>query len=311
MIKNRDRKVIFLVGPTAVGKTDLSIALAKALDTEIISCDSVQIYKSLNIGSAKPTVEEMAGVKHHLLDFVDPKVPYSVSEYREDALNIIDRLLEAGKVPIVTGGTGLYMNALIYDMDFGSSDSDEAYRAELEKLAEAEGGDHLYERLKAIDPEAAERIHPNNVRRVIRALEVNHITGQNMGDFSKDPVLTDRFIPVLIGLKRQRMKLYGRINKRVDIMLEQGLIDEVKKLKSTGLDDSFQSMQGIGYKEVLGYLEGRYDEALMVSVLKQGTRRYAKRQMTWFRRYAQMHWLDLDELSTEKALDEIFKLIEL
>lgn len=311
MIKNRDRKVIFLVGPTAVGKTDLSIALAKALDTEIISCDSVQIYKSLNIGSAKPTVEEMAGVKHHLLDFVDPKVPYSVSEYREDALNIIDRLLEAGKVPIVTGGTGLYMNALIYDMDFGSSDSDEAYRAELEKLAEAEGGDHLYERLKAIDPEAAERIHPNNVRRVIRALEVNHITGQNMGDFSKDPVLTDRFIPVLIGLKRQRMKLYGRINKRVDIMLEQGLIDEVKKLKSTGLDDSFQSMQGIGYKEVLGYLEGRYDEALMVSVLKQGTRRYAKRQMTWFRRYAQMHWLDLDELSTEKALDEIFRLIEL
>lgn len=311
MIKNRDRKVIFLVGPTAVGKTDLSIALAKALDTEIISCDSVQIYKSLNIGSAKPTVEEMAGVKHHLLDFVDPKVPYSVSEYREDALNIIDRLLEAGKVPIVTGGTGLYMNALIYDMDFGGSDSDEAYRAELEKLAEAEGGDHLYERLKAIDPEAAERIHPNNVRRVIRALEVNHITGQNMGDFSKDPVLTDRFIPVLIGLKRQRMKLYGRINKRVDIMLEQGLIDEVKKLKSTGLDDSFQSMQGIGYKEVLGYLEGRYDEALMVSVLKQGTRRYAKRQMTWFRRYAQMHWLDLDELSTEKALDEIFKLIEL
>lgn len=311
MIKNRDRKVIFLVGPTAVGKTDLSIALAKALDTEIISCDSVQIYKSLNIGSAKPTVEEMAGVKHHLLDFVDPKVPYSVSEYREDALNIIDRLLEAGKVPIVTGGTGLYMNALIYDMDFGSSDSDEAYRAELEKLAEAEGGDHLYERLKAIDPEAAERIHPNNIRRVIRALEVNHITGQNMGDFSKDPVLTDRFIPVLIGLKRQRMKLYGRINKRVDIMLEQGLIDEVKKLKSTGLDDSFQSMQGIGYKEVLGYLEGRYDEALMVSVLKQGTRRYAKRQMTWFRRYAQMHWLDLDELSTEKALDEIFRLIEL
>lgn len=311
MIKNIDRKVIFLVGPTAVGKTDLSIALAKALDTEIISCDSVQIYKSLNIGSAKPTVEEMAGVKHHLLDFVDPKAPYSVSEYREDALNIIDRLLEAGKVPIVTGGTGLYMNALIYDMDFGHSDSDEVYRAELEKLAETEGGDHLYARLKAIDPEAAERIHPNNVRRVIRALEVNHITGQNMGDFSKDPVLTDRFIPVLIGLKRQRMKLYGRINKRVDIMLEQGLIDEVKNLKSTGLDDSFQSMQGIGYKEVLGYLEGRYDEALMVSVLKQGTRRYAKRQMTWFRRYAQMHWLDLDELSTEKALDEIFRLIEL
>lgn len=308
-MKNKNRSVIFLVGPTAVGKTDLSILLAKTLETEIISCDSVQIFKQLDIGSAKPTKDEMAGVPHHLLDFVDPKAEYSVSQYCEDALFQIERLLDEGKIPVVTGGTGLYMNALIYDMDFGKSCSDEAFRAELEAIAERDGGMVLHERLKAVDPDAAERIHPNNVRRVIRALEVNHVTGENMGDFSTDPVLTDRFNPVLIGLKRNRMKLYARINKRVDIMLEQGLLEEVKKLKSMGLDDTFQSMQGIGYKEVLGYLEGRYDEALMSSLLKQSTRRYAKRQMTWFRRYAQMNWLDLDETTKEEAVDKILTLL--
>lgn len=310
MKANKEKYVVFLVGPTAVGKTDLAIELAKSLSTEIISCDSVQIYKNLDIGSAKPSEEEKAGVVHHLLDFVDPKASFSVSDYREKALVEIDRLLEAGKVPVVTGGTGLYMNALIYEMDFGTSCSDEGYRKELEEFADKHGGEALHARLEAIDQEASARIHPNNIRRVIRALEVNHVSGQNMGDFSSDPVLTDRFIPVLIGLKRQRMKLYGRINKRVDLMLEQGLIDEVKNLKNLGLDDTFQSMQGIGYKEVLGYLEGRYDLDLMVSLLKQSTRRYAKRQMTWFRRYAQMNWIDLDELTQTEALRAILSRLE-
>lgn len=310
MKSNNKKYVVFLVGPTAVGKTDLAIELARSLSTEIISCDSVQIYKSLDIGSAKPSEEEKAGVVHHLLDFLDPREAFSVSDYREKALEQIDTLLEAGKVPVVTGGTGLYMNALIYDMDFGTTCSDEGYRKELEDFADKHGGEALHARLEAIDQEAAGRIHPNNIRRVIRALEVNHVSGQNMGDFSADPVLTDRFIPVLIGLKRQRMKLYGRINKRVDIMLEQGLIEEVKNLKNLGLDDTFQSMQGIGYKEVLGYLEGRYDLELMVSLLKQSTRRYAKRQMTWFRRYAQMNWIDLDELTQTEALQVILSRLE-
>ncbi len=306
---NKDRTVIFLAGPTAVGKTDISIELAKRLDTEIVSADSVQVYKALDIGSAKPTAEEMAGVPHHLIDVCDPALPFSVSDYRAQALETIEAIIDAGKIPIVTGGTGLYINALIYDMDFGKAPSDENYRRTLEALCASKGELAVHEKLQAVDPEAAERIHPNNVRRVIRALEVNYLTGQTMSDFSKDPVLTDRFNPVLIGLKRARMKLYARINKRVDIMFEQGLLEEVKSLKSRGLDDTFQSMQGIGYKEVLGHLDGKYDCELMVSMLKQNSRRYAKRQMTWFRRYSGMHWIDLDQQTKTEALEHIVSIL--
>lgn len=304
------KKVIFIIGPTAVGKTDLSIQLAKKLNGEIISADSVQIYKSLNIGSAKPTEEEMEGVKHHLLDFLDPAEEFSVSEYSKMARDKIKELHSQDKQPIVAGGTGLYINSLIYDMDFGETHSNDSYRQALEVLAKEKGVDHVHAMLKEVDPNAAEKIHPNNLRRVIRALEVNHVTGNNMADFANEPRPTDAYEPVLFGLTRSRLKLYGRINKRVDMMFDAGLIEEVKKIKSLGIDDSCQSMQGIGYKEVLDYLNGKYDYETMVSIIKQSSRRYAKRQMTWFRRYKDIHWLDLDAYTcVDDIIDKILSTL--
>jgi tRNA dimethylallyltransferase len=303
-------KVIFIVGPTAVGKTDVSIQLAKALNGEIVSADSVQIYKKLNIGSAKPTPEEMDGIPHHLLDFVEPDKSFSVSDYTHLAKEVIREIRSRGKTAIVAGGTGLYVNALLYDMDFGKTQSDDEYRNTLEKIAEGKGNEALHQMLEAIDPEAAEKIHANNLRRVIRALEVNKLTGKPMSDFASDPVPTDDYDTVIIGLTRSRLKLYGRINKRVDIMLSSGLLEEVKKLKNDGIDGRYQSMQGIGYKEVLDYLDDKYDFDTMLTVLKQSSRRYAKRQMTWFRRYKDMEWIDLDKFTsvmdiTEEILSKI------
>jgi len=297
-------KIIVIAGPTAVGKTDISIDVAKKLETEIISCDSVQIYKELDIGSAKPTQIEMQGVKHHLIDFLAPNQSYSVSEYQRDAKAIIAELHEAGKVPIVTGGTGLYVNALTYDMSFGKAASDDAYRLELEQIVREEGNEAVYGMLKAIDSAAAEKIHPNNVRRVIRALEINKMSGKTKGDFTNDPVKTSDYEVSLIGLTRNRLKLYARINSRVDMMIDAGLIDEVESLKNMGLDDSFQSMQGIGYKEVLAYLNGIYDRETMISLLKQNSRHYAKRQMTWFRRYGEMKWIDLETVDSREDVVE-------
>lgn len=304
-------KVIFIVGPTAVGKTDVSIELAKALNGEIISADSVQIYKRLNIGSAKPTSVEMDGIPHHLLDFVEPDTAFSVSDYTKLAKSAIQEIMSRGKTPIIAGGTGLYINALLYDMDFGKIESNEEYRNSLEQIAEEMGKEALHQMLVAIDPEAAEKIHANNQRRVIRALEVNKLTGKTMSDFASDPVPTDDYETITFGLTRSRLKLYGRINKRVDIMLETGLIEEVKKLKKDGIDGRYQSMQGIGYKEVLDYLEDKYDFDTMVTVLKQSSRRYAKRQMTWFRRYKDMEWIDLDKFTSVKDItEEILSMIK-
>lgn len=300
------KTIVIIAGPTAVGKTDISIEVAKALGGEIISSDSMQIYKHFDVGSAKPTEEEQARIKHHLIDFVDPKTTFSVSDYQRVAKQKIEALLTQDKIPVVTGGTGLYANALIYDMDFNQTDSDHDYRAHLEKLHEEEGAEYLHNMLMDIDPEAAMRIHANNVRRVIRALEVNKVTGMNMKDFQKDPVKTSDYKVILIGLTRNRHKLYARINKRVDLMLEAGLIDEIKYLKSLGLDDSYTSMQGIGYKEVLPYLEGRYDYDTMSDLIKLNSRRYAKRQMTWFKRYKDMTWFDIDIIG---ELDETIRLI--
>jgi tRNA dimethylallyltransferase len=300
------KKVIMIAGPTAVGKTELSIRLAKRINGEIISADSVQIYKSLTIGSAKPTLSEQCGVPHHMLDFLEPSASFSVSDYAHMARKTIEDILSRGKTPIVVGGTGLYFNALLYDMDFGSAPEDVDYRRHLEHVSNDKGSDYLYQILIEKDPDAANKIHPNNIRRVIRALEVIHITGKTMGDFAKDPVPVSEYDPILFGLTRSRMKLYGRINKRVDLMLEAGLIDEVKNLKKDGIDDSCQSMQGIGYKEVLEYLDDKYDFDTMKSILKQSSRRYAKRQMTWFRRYKEIQWLDLDAYA---SLDDIIDRI--
>ena len=303
------QKIIIIVGPTAVGKTALSLALAEKLQTEIISADSVQIYKNLDIGSAKPTLEEMAGIPHHLIDCVAATETFSVSDYAALAKAEIGKLHAKGKIPIVVGGTGLYVNSLIYDMNFGASCADETFRLQMEDLAETQGNIAVHDLLNSVDPVAAARIHPNNLKRVIRALEVNHITGKPFADFASEPTVTQDYEVVLIGLTRPRDILYDRINERVGLMIEAGLVEEVNILKNSGLDDSFQSMQGIGYKEVLSYLDGHtsYDE--MVDRVRQNSRNYAKRQMTWFKRYADIHFIDLQAVSTEEALREILSNI--
>lgn len=301
------RTIVIICGPTAVGKTAVSIELAKKLNGEIISADSMQIYKHFDIGSAKPTAEEMGDIKHYLIDEIDPREEFSVAEYRTKAKAYIEEIFAKGKLPIIAGGTGLYINALMYNMDFSGADSDPEYRKELDKLWQEKGGDFLHQQLAQIDPDAASRIHSNNVKRIIRALEVNKITGQNMSDFQTDLIPTEDYDVILIGLKRLRMRLYSAINKRVDAMMDMGLLDEIKNLKTLGLDDKFISMQGIGYKEVLPYLDGKYSYDSMVSTIKQNSRRYAKRQLTWFRRYDSIKWFDYDQCG---SLDEYLSQIE-
>lgn len=303
-------KVYIIVGPTAVGKTKLSIDLAHALNGEIISADSMQIYKGFNIGSAKPTEAEKEGIVHHLMDHVDPFTNYSVSQYRDEAKACIKDILSRNKTPIVTGGTGLYVNALMYDMDFSKAPRDTDYRNYLENLAKDKGPEVLYEQLKEVDLLSYEKLHVNNTRKVIRALEVFHVTGQPLSDFKEDLKPADDYDYVIIGLTRNRKRLYVRINKRVDAMIEDGLIEEVKNLKKLGLSASNTSMQGIGYKEVIPYIDGKYDLESMISTIKQNSRRYAKRQMTWFRRYEQMHWFDYDEYKDYEGMkSDILKCI--
>lgn len=305
------KTIVILVGPTAVGKTQLSIDLAKELNGEIISCDSMQIYKHFDIGSAKPTVEEMDGIKHYLIDEIDPFTNFSVSDYQQKAKEYIEEIFSKGKLPIITGGTGLYVNSLIYDMDFSNSASDPDYRKQLEQIAEDKGNEFVHEMLKEIDPRSYKTLHFNNLRKVIRALEIHHVTGKTIDDFSTDLKKTSDYDYILIGLTRNRKRLYVRINKRVDLMMEMGLIEEVKKLKEMGLNESNTSMQGIGYKEIIPYLDGKYDYETMISVLKQNSRRYAKRQMTWFRRYDDLHWFDYDLFEDHESIKQaIIKLIE-
>jgi len=304
------RKIVIVVGPTAVGKTDLSIALAEKLETQIISADSVQIYQGLDIGSAKPTHEEMKGIPHHLIDCIPANEPFTVSDYVFRAKEVIEQLFKNGKIPVVTGGTGLYINSLMYDMTFGESCADDLFRSRMEALAKSEGNEAVHAKLAIVDPEAAQRIHFNNLKRVIRALEINHVTGRPSADFATAPQYTKDYEVVLIGLTRPRELLYERINKRVELMLEAGLVDEVKKLKNLGINDSCQSMQGIGYKEVLTYLNGTLSYEAMVDTIKQGSRNYAKRQMTWFKRYEKIQWIDLEKLSTDEALQEILSIVE-
>ncbi len=222
------KTIVIICGPTAVGKTAVSIELAKQLNGEIVSADSMQIYKHFDIGSAKPTAEEMGDIKHYLIDEIDPKTEFSVAEYRKRAKGYIEEIFAKGKLPIIAGGTGLYINALMYDMDFSGADSDPVYRKELNSLWQEKGGDFLHQQLAQIDPEAASRIHANNVKRVMRALEVNKMSGQNMADFQTDLIPTKDYDVILIGLKRLRMRLYSAINNRVETMLEMGLLDEIK-----------------------------------------------------------------------------------
>lgn len=293
--------LIILTGPTAVGKTDLSIQLAKAVDAEIVSADSMQIYKYMDIGSAKVTEEEMQGVKHYLVDEIEPDMPFSVSEYKRMAEEYIDEISSRGKNVIVTGGTGLYLNSLIYDMDFGKSDANQELREELNKELEENGPAYMYEKLVSLDKETAERIHPNNTKRVIRAIEVA-MSGEKMNDFSKDLRYNKKYRPIIIVLNRDRQALYDRINLRVDIMLKNGLIEEVKGLLEKGYTKDMISMQGIGYKEIIKYFDGEYTLDEAIEIIKRDSRRYAKRQLTWFRRYEDAKWFEIDKFDSAEEL---------
>lgn len=288
--------ILILTGPTAVGKTALSIELAKILGGEIISADSMQIYRKMDIGSAKISQEEMDSVVHHMIDVVDPDEDFSVADFHDMASQIISDIHKRGKLAIVTGGTGLYLNSLVYDMDFGGTNSDPSIRKDLEEILNDKGKDYLYRLLQDLSPEVAKRIHPNNTKRVIRAIEV-YKTGGEMGDFSNDLKYNPKFDAKIIVLNRDRSILYDRINQRVDMMFDMGLLDEVKGLHQMGYTSQMQSMKGIGYKEVLEYFDGKMTLEESIDILKQGTRRYAKRQITWFKRYENALWLDLDKVT--------------
>ena len=298
------KRLLIIAGPTAVGKTDTGIILADKLNGEIISADSMQIYKNMNIGTAKPNLEERKGVMHHLIDIINPDENFSVAEFQRLAGGIIDDLISNKKLPIIVGGTGLYINSLIYDMDFTQFSSNRKLRETLQEEAEKMGNEYIHDKLKKIDPNLADRIHPNNVRRVIRAIEVYHGTGDKMGDFSRDIVLNDEYEFFLAGLTRERSELYDRINKRVDIMIEQGLIEEVRDLLNLGYSKDLVSFKGLGYKEIIEYLEDRYDLNEAIRILKRNTRRYAKRQLTWFRRYESINWYNVSDYPTGENLAE-------
>lgn len=289
---NEKPKVIAICGPTASGKTGLSIELAKKIDGEIISCDSMQIYQDMTIGTAKPTTEEMQGIKHYLIDFVPPNQRYSVADFKKDAMVAIKEVLSHGKVPIIVGGTGLYLDALIYNIEYQDIQIDLAYRKKLENIAQSEGLDKLYEMAMKIDKQAAEKISKNDQKRILRILEIYHQTGKTKTQ--QEIESRKQEIPyqyLVFGIQMDRQILYDRINQRADKMIEQGLIEEVENLLKK-YQEFPTAMQGLGYKEVVEYLEGTLTKEEMIEKIKQESRRYAKRQLTWFRRNQDIIWLD-------------------
>ncbi len=302
------RKIIVIAGPTACGKTEYAIRVAENTGGEIVSCDSMQIYKYMSIGSAKPTAEELARAKHWLVDKIDPRDDFSVARYRDMAKDAINDILSRGKTPIIAGGTGLYLNSLLYDMDFSEADRDLELRQTLMDEADLFGPEYVYKKLEAIDPVKASKIHPNNLKKVIRALE-GASNGKGIAEFSELTARTGDYDVLLIGLTRDREELYDRINRRVDIMVEQGLFGEVEELLEMGLQEEDISMKGIGYKEVIAFYDGQMTEDEAIDKIKQNTRHLAKRQLTWFRRYEDMHWINITELGDEGAMKEIMDLI--
>ena len=284
-------KVIVIGGPTASGKSKLGIEIAKKIDGEIISADSMQIYKDMNIGTAKPSEEEKEGIIHHMLDFVLPNKRYSVSDFKKDAEEIIEKIIQKGKTPIVVGGTGLYINSLIYNIEFPQIETDLEYRKELENIVEKEGLENLYNEACKIDKEAMEKISPNDRKRILRVLEIHKSTGKTKTEQDKasrenEPIYDYK----VFAIDFEREKLYDRINQRVDIMLEMGLVEEVENLLNN-YSEFPTAMQGLGYKEVREYLENRATYEEMIETLKMETRRYAKRQLTWFRKNEEIIWL--------------------
>ena len=287
------KPLVILAGPTAVGKTDLSIQLAKRISGAIISADSMQVYKYMDIGSAKVMPEEMEGVKHYLIDELDPSDEFNIVRFQQMAKEALNEIYANEQIPIVAGGTGFYIQALLYDIDFTDQDSDEAFRKKMADFAAKHGAEALHEKLKEMDPVSYETIHANNTKRVIRALEYYYLTGQPISTHNEQEHKKESpYNFAYFVLTDDRAHLYERIDRRVDLMMEKGLVDEVKKLYDMGYHKDMVSMQGLGYKELLSYLDGEctLDEA--VYIIKRETRHFAKRQLTWFRRERDVIWLD-------------------
>lgn len=299
-------RMIAVIGPTAVGKTKVSIDLAKMLNTEIISGDSMLVYKNMNIGTAKPSMSERCNIFHHLIDILEPDTDFSVVEFKELASNHITEINKQGNIPILAGGTGLYVKALLEGYQFNTTPSDEQLRIRLDNLAKEHGNQYLHDKLAQVVPSAAARLHPNDLRRVIRALEVYYLSGDTI---SQDKLLDQQdllYDAVVIGLTMDRQLLYSRINQRVDIMMNQGLVNEVKMLLESGISSNCQAMQGIGYKEIVRYLQGEMDLATTTENIKQATRNFAKRQLTWYRKMPYIIWFDVNEFTNHTTMMETF-----
>lgn len=295
------KKVIVLTGPTAVGKTALSISLAKAVNAEIISADSMQVYKHMDIGTAKIMPEEMQGIKHFLVDELEPNEDFSVVRFQQMAKEAMRDIWDRGKIPLIVGGTGFYIQAILNDVDFTDNEKDDSYRNELEELAQTKGAQHLHEMLKNVDPKAAEEIHAHNVKRVIRALEYFEQTGERISEHNDEQKQKESpYNFCYFVLNDDREILYERINRRIDLMLEHGLVKEVEKLQEMGYDKTYVSMQGLGYKEILDYLNGSISLEEAVYILKRDTRHFAKRQLTWFRREKEVEWMNYQDYQSDK-----------
>ena len=295
------KPMVILTGPTAVGKTALSIRLAKEINGAVISADSMQVYRHMDIGSAKIRPEEMQGVKHYLIDILEPEEEFHVVRFVEEAKAALEEIYRNGQIPIIAGGTGFYIQALLYDINFDGQDCDADYRRELEQIAEEKGAEYLHQMLEEVDAESAKAIHANNTKRVIRALEFYHVSGKKISEHNEtehqkeSPYNFAYFV-----LTDERERLYKRIEARVDAMMEEGLLDEVRLLKERGATKEMVSMQGLGYKEILAYLDGEISLERAVYLIKRDTRHFAKRQLTWFRRDRDVIWFDKEQYAYQE-----------
>lgn len=303
--------LVAIVGPTAIGKTNLAIQLAKELKGEIVSADSMQIYKYMDIGTAKPTMEERQGIPHYMMDIIEPDESFNAALYQQGAKEAIREIYINENLPILVGGSGLYVNSIVYPLDFTNATEDHELRDSLYKLVEEKGNYYLHQKLSEIDPATSKKVHPNDIKRIVRAMEIYHLTGKPMSEHKQNLRRADLpYNLTMIGLNMDRSRLYDKINARVDNMISLGLIDEVRSLQNMGYTKDLISMQGLGYKEIIAYLDGDYTLEEAIDILKRDTRRFAKRQFTWFKKDRRIHWINIEDFDGEYDLSEyIMKII--
>ncbi|HZK28564.1 MAG TPA: tRNA (adenosine(37)-N6)-dimethylallyltransferase MiaA [Thermoclostridium sp.] len=310
-VMDNNKTVVVIAGPTASGKTEYAIKLAQTINGEVISADSMQIYRHMDIGTAKPSKEEMKGIVHHMIDIVDPGENYSVALYKNMAEECIEDIISKGKIPIIVGGTGLYINSLIYNIKFSKTIKDDDFRKKMDDIAVSEGPEVLHERLQKVDPESASKIHYNNVKRVIRALEVYEFTKKPISQHKKESRMEPpKYEYLIYVLNMDRKDLYDRIDKRVDKMIEIGLVEEVERLLDMGYKAGSTALQGLGYKEIIYYLNNELSLDEAIHILKRDTRRYAKRQITWFKAINEATWLTSEYINLEKNIKVIREALE-